>query len=167
MSVAHKEENNVENLRRSQRRGRILPKPWRACCRELLHPTLNNLYIHKYTQCIVLASNLFQRRNAWQLIWHGSVTIRIQVQDIVRYQTISVEINEKTTDKVAELCSLHIFLRRWDHSTCAHWSRLRARPLRAPRLSWKIRYRTFTWFFSLMIKLCSALSLLYRRQFLQ
>ena len=27
MSVAHKEENNVENLRRSQRRGRILPKP--------------------------------------------------------------------------------------------------------------------------------------------
>ena len=35
------------------------------------------------------------------------------------------------------------------------------------RLSWKVRYRTFLWFFSQMIKLYRARSLLYRRQILQ
>ena len=35
------------------------------------------------------------------------------------------------------------------------------------KLSWKIRYRTLLWFFSQMIKLYRARSLLYRRQILQ
>ena len=44
----------------------------------------------------------------------------------------------------------------------------RGRSLRgSPPLSWKVRYRTFHWFFSQMIKLYKARSLLYRRQFLQ
>ena len=34
-------------------------------------------------------------------------------------------------------------------------------------LSWKVRYRTFPWFFSQMSKLYRARSLLYRRQILQ
>ena len=35
------------------------------------------------------------------------------------------------------------------------------------QLSWKVRYRTFLWFFSQMSKLYRARSLLYRRQILQ
>ena len=38
---------------------------------------------------------------------------------------------------------------------------------RGSALSWKIRYRTLLWFFSQMIKLYRARSLLYRRQILQ
>ena len=34
-------------------------------------------------------------------------------------------------------------------------------------LSWKVRHRTLLWFFSQMIKLYKARSLLYRRQILQ
>ena len=37
----------------------------------------------------------------------------------------------------------------------------------APDLSWKVRYRTFPWFFSQTSKLYRARSLLYRRQILQ
>ena len=44
--------------------------------------------------------------------------------------------------------------------------RLRSGP-RAGGLSWKVRYRTFLWFFSQMIKLYMVRSLLYRRQILQ
>ena len=52
----------------------------------------------------------------------------------------------------------------------------RGRPLPRPGLdrgaagaplSWKVRYRTFPWFFSQMSKLYRARSLLYRRQILQ
>ena len=38
---------------------------------------------------------------------------------------------------------------------------------RGSHLSWNIRYRTLLWFFSQMIKLYRACSLLYRRQILQ
>ena len=38
---------------------------------------------------------------------------------------------------------------------------------RRQHLSWKVRYRTFPWFFSQMNKLYRARSLLYRRQILQ
>ena len=45
-------------------------------------------------------------------------------------------------------------------------SRASRRPSGRP-LSWKVRYRTFLWFFSQMSKLYRARSLLYRRQILQ
>ena len=43
----------------------------------------------------------------------------------------------------------------------------RERTSSAPHLRWKVRYRTLVRFFSQMIKLYRALSLLYRRQLLQ
>ena len=50
---------------------------------------------------------------------------------------------------------------------CSCGSASRRRSAAGSRLSWKIRYRTFLWFFSQMIKLYQARSLLYRRHILQ
>jgi len=58
--------------------------------------------------------------------------------------------------------------RRWRKcgpSRRSAWTRSASRT--RPSLSWKIRYRTFIWFFSQMIKFYRACSLPYRRQILQ
>ena len=57
----------------------------------------------------------------------------------------------------------------WRRNHAPHWAcRCLTSSISRPRhLSWKVRYRTFLWFFIQMSKLYKARSLLYRRQILQ
>ena len=54
-----------------------------------------------------------------------------------------------------------------DFSTAISWAATSSAARAGVDLSWKVRYRTFPWFFSQMSKLYKARSLLYRRQILQ
>ena len=105
------------------------------------------------------------------LFFHQSVEIaKIQFEDLVweglnvKKETLSTKSNksEQMIEKVRRvdrLADINCFLRKRSST----WGE----PRRSACLSWKVRYRTFPWFFSQMSKLYRARSLLYRRQNLQ